>query len=529
MDQYSPLDISAATTLFSEATRRRLAKLSVYSELKGRVWSATAFLDSTAEIKERCWYILNDTRSPMVCQVCGKNQVRFDKRAGRFRTACSVACARRNPSEMAKKKETFRAKYGVDNPFQSQEIKLAISQTLIDRYGVDHSSKSAAIQEIKRKNAIAKRGVDHHFKTPESIAARSKTMIDAMGFDHYWTAQIPPESLALINDPSWLRREHCEKEKSISQIAQELGVNKTTILNRCAVFGIRPKRFATSKGHGDLFDFVRSIDHTAIKNDRSLISPHELDILVPSRKVAIEFDGIYWHSELAGKSKNYHLDKTLACESKGFQLVHVWENEWELKRPIVLSRIKSILGVNDRVGARRCEVRQISSPTARAFLEKTHIQGYVNASARLGLFHNGVLIACMTFGRPRFNRQYEWELLRYSSELNLNVIGGAGKLFSYFLDLHQPKTIISYADRRYSTGGLYRSLGFTEMKPSGPNFFYFRGDSLDLKSRNLFQKHRLPKILESFDPGMTEVENMRANGYNRIFDCGNRVFAFRRK
>ena len=129
----------------------------------------------------------------------------------------------------------------------------------------------------------------------------------------------------------------------------------------------------------------------------------------------------------------------------------------------------------------------------------------------------------MTFGKCRFNKKYEWELLRFCNKLGYHIPGGASKLLTYFERTYKPKSLISYADRRWSQGKLYRALGFNLDHVSEPNYWYFN-NIFSLESRIKYQKHKLKDILEKFDPNLTEVENMIMNGYHRIFDCGNLVF-----
>ena len=129
----------------------------------------------------------------------------------------------------------------------------------------------------------------------------------------------------------------------------------------------------------------------------------------------------------------------------------------------------------------------------------------------------------MTFGKTRYNNKAEWEMLRFCSKLGYHVVGAAGKLLKHFEQEYKPKSIVSYADMRWSQGKLYKALGFTFDHSSAPNYWYFKGPMLR-ESRVKFQKHKLPNILDHFDPNLSEVQNMVANGYNRIFDCGNMVF-----
>ena len=130
----------------------------------------------------------------------------------------------------------------------------------------------------------------------------------------------------------------------------------------------------------------------------------------------------------------------------------------------------------------------------------------------------------MTFGKCRFDKKHEWEMLRFCCKLGYHVPGAAGKLLKHFERTYRPKSLVSYADRRWSQGRLYKALGFTLDHVSNPDYWYFKRNTMILESRVKYQKHKLLKIFDSFNQNMTEVENMKANGYFRIFDCGNMVF-----
>ena len=129
----------------------------------------------------------------------------------------------------------------------------------------------------------------------------------------------------------------------------------------------------------------------------------------------------------------------------------------------------------------------------------------------------------MSFSKPRFSNKYEYELIRFCSKLNYHVIGAVGKLLKYFEKTYQPKSIVSYADRRWSTGNLYKLLNFEKVNESKPNYWYWK-DQFKLFHRIEFQKHKLKKIFNGFDPNLSEYENMLKHKYFRIFDCGNLVF-----
>lgn len=258
-----------------------------------------------------------------------------------------------------------------------------------------------------------------------------------------------------------------------------------------------------------------------IYNSRKILSGKELDIYLPDIKLAIEFDGLYWHGE-DHKDSKYHINKTKEANDAGIRLIHIFENEWEYKRDIVLARLKHILGASQdsKVYARKCEIVEINSKVSAEFMESNHIQGNANASVHLGMYYLGVLVAVQTFCKSRFTKDCEWELLRYSS--SVPVIGGASRLFAYFVRKYNPKSIVSYSDIRWNTGSVYTKLGFRLSHISQPNYWYYKGKQLE--SRHKYQKHKLEDILPIFKEELSEAENMQANGYKRIYDCGNMVF-----
>ena len=262
---------------------------------------------------------------------------------------------------------------------------------------------------------------------------------------------------------------------------------------------------------------IRRHDKTILENNL------EIDIFLPEYNIAIEFDGLYWHSDLAGYNHKKHLIKTENCLAKNIQLIHIFENEWSLQRNIVVSRLRSILQKSERIYARQCSIQEITNKDAKAFITSNHIQGGIDCQYSIGLFFKNQLVSVMTFSKSRFNRNYEWELIRFASKLNTNVIGGAGKLLNFFECSKTPKTLISYADRRWSKGNVYKQLNFELTNISAPSYHYFK-KTMILENRMKFQKHKLPSILENFDETLTEWDNMKNNGYNRIWDCGNLVF-----
>ena len=257
------------------------------------------------------------------------------------------------------------------------------------------------------------------------------------------------------------------------------------------------------------------------RNKRNIITPKELDIFLPEYNVAIEFDGLYYHSELFQKDKKYHLNKTELCQEKNIRLVHIFEDEWNYKKEIVKSRLINILDKTiDKIYARKTIIKEIDVYQAKEFFNKNHLQGYTNSKYKIGLFYDGKLVSCMLFNNPRvgIGTNYDgYELTRFASVLNINVVGGANKILKYFENTYKPKLIKSYADRRWGLGKIYNTLGFSMDCFNEPNYWYIINNKR--KHRFGFRKEILKK--QGFDTkNKTEHQIMLERKIYRIYDCG---------
>ena len=289
-----------------------------------------------------------------------------------------------------------------------------------------------------------------------------------------------------------------------------------------------------SKYEKEIIEFIESIYSGEIKkHNRWFLKGQEIDIVIPEKKLAIEFDGLYWHSEAQIPERNYHLNKTKACETYGYQLIHIFEDEWIYKQDICKSRIKNLLGCNDvKIYARLCEIRDVSGHTIKDFLNTNHIQGAAkNIYSGYGLYYNDELISVMAFSKLRINlgqkpKEGEYELLRFCSKLGVSVVGGAGKLFKHFINTVKPTKVISYADRRWSMGKIYETLGFTFSHNSIPSYFYVFGD----KRENRF-KYRKNELIRKYGcpPEVSEHDFCLSKKWYRIYDCGTKVYIWENK
>jgi len=275
-----------------------------------------------------------------------------------------------------------------------------------------------------------------------------------------------------------------------------------------------------SLGQQELFDFVKSLCPTAVQNHRTHYHSPEIDIFIPELQLGFEFHGLYWHSEsvLIANNKSPKNDYLKYCywQERSVKLIQIYEDEWAEKKSIVQSRLSHILGkITQKIPARKCEVRIISSQQAGEFFNTTHIMGNGRSNYRLGLFFNDQLISAMSFSKNNLSRKIaDWELNRFSCLQNYHVMGGASKLLHHFVNNIQPSKIVSYSDNRWSQGLVYEKMGFKKTSTGTPNYWYF------LPNQSRIHRFNLRKTSHD-NPNLTEIELRTAQGYNRIWDSGS--------
>lgn len=490
-----------------------------------------------------------------ICKTCGK-ETKFER--GTYRVFCCVSCMRRNPeiqektkitsiernggvglqSDKIKKKaqSTCIDKYGVKNPYMKSELKEKAHsvkaqekyrQTMLDRYGVtspldvkENKAKIVAASHTKEakqkrkqstiRNNLEKYGVEHNFQRDDVIQSIKSSRLKRQQKFCIDNDCTPLTELINLYGTGW-----CQSNMKVDSIFD----GNVKYIKNYEIDKIKNYVNTTTNSHDEeyIYKFITSIySGKVIKHDRTTIAPLELDIYIPDKKVAIEYNGVYWHSTNIGMDKNYHLNKTKLCEAKGIRLIHIFQNEWNSSKEICKSIISSAIGIyNTIIYARNCIVKEVSSSDTKVFLDTNHIQGAINASYRLGLYYNNELVQLICIGKSRFKKD-EYELLRMCTKLNIQVIGGFSKLLK-----HQPyKSFVSYIDRAKFTGNSY-SYNFTFDSYTKPSYFYWSKKTGRI-SRTMIQKHKLSKLLGTqFDPLKTEIQNMMDAGFYQIYDCGN--------
>lgn len=283
-----------------------------------------------------------------------------------------------------------------------------------------------------------------------------------------------------------------------------------------------------SHAEQEVADFIVSLlpGEPVVTSDRSVIHPKELDIYIPSRNLAVEFNGLYWHSEAAGKGRNYHREKWEACRDAGIQLIQVWEDEWRDKKEIVQSMLAHKLGVSQgkHVFARKTEVSSILKAEAEEFLNKYHIQGFVSGSYYLGLRPKGSsdLVSVMVL-RKNGNLLY---LDRYAT--NCSVVGGQGKLLSWAHENIDFSELVTFADLQVSDGGLYEATGWVKDSYLRPDYRYLVNGERIHKFNYRLNRFRTDTALD-FEEGKSERELAELNGIPRVWDTGKIRYVMPRK
>lgn len=290
----------------------------------------------------------------------------------------------------------------------------------------------------------------------------------------------------------------------------------------------------TSKAHLEIIDFLKSLNIEVIKNNKSLLKGVELDILIPDKKLAIEYNGLLYHSEIYGKKlRQYHLNKTKLCQEQGYGLIHIFEDDWQNKKELLKSKLSHILKENNGkvIHARKCDIKQINLTEKNNFLISNHIQGDDNSVICFAAYFKDEIVALMSFDfkRRMINKKTEegvCELTRFTTKQNYKISGIANRLLKSFIKVFSPTKIISFADRAWTTNSesnLYTNLNFKLTKILPPDYKYFYR-----KEHNPIRLHKFgfgksslrKKFPQIYDDFKSEWEIMQEAGYDRIWDCG---------
>lgn len=482
-----------------------------------------------------------------ICPICGKETTFKNMNLG-YKTYCSLKCSNNSEEVQKKQQATTMEHFGVAHPSQNKDIIQKMQDTCVDRYGALNGHGEQQKEQMKI-DSQKKFGTDHPFQSEEIKEKSKQTKIKKYGNPKFTNREKCKETMLskygvmncsqmedyITKVKQTKLEKYCDenynnmvqnketKQKNIEKFCAENDCVEASELFKSYGFGwyiakivplikhfgrifvanvdintirtYKPKyTYGKSFDEKEIVDYIKSIYHgQIIENTRKIISPFELDIYIPEKNIAIEFNGMYWHSSLF-KSKNYHLQKSLLCQELGIRLIHIYEWEWNNQQEKIKQLLNIALGSVNKIYARQCEVRLIDNKIAKPFNDATHLQGHKNAQITYGLYYKGELVQLMSFSNTKYNRNLksdnDWEIIRGCPGSNNIVIGGVSKLFKHFVDDYKPDKVFSYCDFNKFDGNSYRKLGMEFIGYTGPNKWYIINNTVIERNPKKYQAYK---------------------------------------
>lgn len=289
----------------------------------------------------------------------------------------------------------------------------------------------------------------------------------------------------------------------------------------------------------DLIDFIPdafgSADYDVDVVNRFMTDLRNIEssILVSGRKATIKNIAIFINPLTEEDSKTMY-ERRRAYIRMGYKVIEVFEDEYITNRDIVISKISYALGLSNnliKINGRECNIIDIDKNTASSFLEKNHIQGFVNSTLYIGcVSKDGELVAVMTFTQEKPNF---WNLTRYATKMGTLCRGVGSKMIKYFIKTYNPNEIKTFADKRWTfskDANLYTKMGFTISKIGvSPDYKYWKnGVTSERQHKFGFRKQILHKKY-GFPLTMTETEMTKKLGYVKVWDCGLYKYVWKNK
>jgi len=544
------------------------------------------FTFTTNNIQQLLYHLKYDMYAIPVCS-CNLERKFHRYVYGYFPTCGNKVC--KDKSKQKNFEKTCLEKYGVKSTTQLQSTKDKYKDTMLERHGVSHNMKGhmrksyedsisekygsdiksplqiREIQDKRNETCIEKFGSLDFFHSENA----KQTNINKYGFEHAMQNQDFAKSigdkqsqnklLTLIGKiHKWnceYKGLHLEYNKDIiycNRCKTETYHNRTGLNARlksdvdiCHICNPFKKKKGTSNAEIEIQNYIKELladSKIEIHTNRKFFlgNGQELDICIPSKNIAFEYNGVYWHDENR-KTTKYHVDKSDLCLTKGIKLIHIWEDDYILKPNIVKSQIKAALNkIVNKIAGRSCIIKKITYKESIQFFIDNHIQGVIPSKITYGLFYNGELVQAMSFSRERKileskSREDCWELLRFATKVETIVIGGASKIFSHFIKEHNPLEIISYCDKSRTPDPLqsvyHKHLKMSYEKTSTVNYYYVI-DGIRMHRLNFTRKRLIElnyhKNIEDFSKDTTEHDIMLFNKIFRIYDCGSHKFIWRK-
>lgn len=425
------------------------------------------------------------------------------------------------------RRQTCRDRYGVDNPMQSEEVQRKAQETDLARYGNKHHIVSDAVRTKSNITMIKRYGTIYPTQLEAIQEKRRQTCKVKYGVDHPWKSKEFIENLRLEYQQSlghWPGQDPKTIEKRKQTNIDRYGVPAAFLLpenqEKARDAMLKTGHHRVSKINKKFQELLNSLGIYSTLEYR--IENKFYDICIPDRRIVIEIDPTWTHCSEGNMyediDKNYHKEKSEIAKRNGFHCIHVFDwDDWD--------KIISIIYVENKIYARNCEIVYLDSSECDPFLHMNHLQGTVSGqSACIGLVYNEKLIEVMTFGQPRYNRSYQWELLRLATQSGYQVVGGASKLFRHFIDDIHPESIITYCNFSKFTGKVYERLGFKHVRNNAPNIWWCRGEKKVISNTLLNQRGYDQLFGTDYGKGTSNHDLMMEHHWRPVYDCGQGVY-----
>ena len=489
------------------------------------------FLDDRYEgndYKCKLYMFYNHIETIPTC-ICG-NPVKFHGYTYGFAKWCGPICAQNDAKTREKRENTCMEKYGGNTSLKNNDIIKRGKETKLERYGnsnynnpekrADTCLKKYGTSNPQQNPIIRKKTIDtcmEKYGAPSLLSSDKYDRRKKLKQDSYFVGYDNGRYLWKCSNPTCNKCEEKIYESDYFPQYQRIHRYNMEPCPKCVGIG----ESVMNNKDTNIEKFVKNIlneyNIQYLTNKRPFDKNKELDIYIPDKKLAIECNGCYWHC-WPQKPINYHYDKFKMCLDNGVQLLTIWDDQIFSKPGIIRGIILSKLNIyEERIYARKCKLKMVEGKDSRRFLEENHLQGSINGPINIGLYYNGELVSLMVFGKGRkcLNSTIEWELYRYCNKLGTQIIGGASKLFTYFLKTYNPHSIVSFSSNDISIGMLYINLGFKNISNS-LSYWYVKNQ----KRYHRFKFRKSELIRMGFDKNKTEAQIMDELNYYRIYDTG---------
>lgn len=478
-------------------------------------------------INERVYrYFYNITEIPK-CPICG-NKNKFINYAKGYSKHCSYKCTQQDKCVRDKYKDTCKDKYGENfyNTFYKKGAKTKLElygdenynniektkATLLEKYGVDNIMKTEHAKQKSRNTCLERYNSECYFssneyiKNKESHLQKTKnTCLERYGVESVMQNEVIKDRASKTCQEKYGVKWNCMREEAHNSRNSDSTPN------------LYFKSLLDTKNINYEREFVLNNFTYDFKIGKYLIE------INPSATHNVIFNPF---SSINKIEKDYHKYKSENAYFDGYKCIHVWD--WD-----DCNKIVDFFKEKTRIYARNCKIQVVSKKDTNQFLNRYHLQNTCKGqTVCLGLYYNNEIVQIMTFGKPRYNKKYEYELLRLCTKSEYIIIGGSERLFNYFIKEYNPKSIISYCDNSKFSGDVYKKLGFSQKcdKKNQPSCHWYNIKTKKHITNNMLLQLGYDKIFNTnYGKGTDNEWLMLENGFIKIYDCGQAVYTYEKR